>query len=233
MNQLWLLMCAIVAAVLFLIFNTTGANFFGVDNDRLAGVLFLTILGAAIIAGSSPRFSQWRTYLRDGLAWILIILVLMVGYTYRYELQDIGSRLTAGLIPGSPISTVSVEGKQQVTLIRGEGGHFRAKAKLANETIDFLVDTGASVIVLSHKDALKANVEIDALNYNAIVSTANGETFTARYRFNEIDLGGIKRNNIRALIAQEGDLDTSLLGMSFLGSLNGFEIKGDRLILTD
>lgn len=233
MNNIWILLVAIVAAVLLLVFNTNDATLLGVNNDRLASLLFFGILGTAIVASSRPRLQEWRRILRDSMLWVLIILVFMVGFTYRYELQDVGSRLTSGLIPGSPISSTSLEGREQVTLIKDNDGHYRASALVDGVNIDFLVDTGASAIVLSHEDALAAGVNPSTLRFNIIVSTANGETRTARFRFSEISLGGIKRENISAMVAQKGDLDTSLLGMTFLGDLSGFQIKGDRLILTD
>lgn len=233
MIRLLFLLAAIVIAILILTFNSNGTTLMGVTNDRLASILFLGILGTAIIAGSIPKSGQWRNALRDALLWLLIFLVFMVGYTYRYELQDIGSNLTAGLIPGSPISSTSLEGKEQVTLIKDNSGHYRVTASVDSQEINFLIDTGASAIVLSYNDAIAAGVKGQNLRFNVLVSTANGQTRAARYRFNEIVLGGIKRENVAVLIAEKDDLDISLLGMTFLGSLSGFQIAGDRLILTD
>lgn len=233
MIRLLILLGAIAVSILVLTFNTKGTTLMGVTNDRLASLLFLGILGTAIIAGSLPKFGQWRNALRDALLWILIILVFMVGYIYRYEMQDMGSKLTAGLIPGSPISSTALDGKKQVTLIKDNSGHYRATAIIDGIGIDFLIDTGASAIVLNYKDAITSGVNAEDLRFNILVSTANGETRTARYRFNELNLGGIKRKDVAVMIAKKGDLDTSLLGMTFLGSLSGFQIAGDRLILTD
>lgn len=233
MIRLLIILAAIVVSILVLTFNTKGTTLMGVTNDRLASLLFLGILGTAIIAGSLPKFGQWRNTLRDALLWVLIVLVFMVGYIYRYELQDMGSKLTAGLIPGSPISSTFLDGKEQVTLIKDNSGHYRATAIIDGHQVDFLIDTGASAIVLNYKDALAIGAKDKDLRFNILVSTANGETRTARYKFNDFNLGGIKRKDMTVMIAQKGDLDISLLGMTFLGTLSGFQIAGDRLILTD
>lgn len=240
MSRIWFILVAIAAAVLVLTYNTNNAEnsgFAAISNDRLASLLFLGILGTAIIAGSLSNVKEglgtWRKLFRDAMLWVLIILLLMVGYTYRYQLQDFGATLTAGIIPGSPISSTSSQGKEQVTLIKDRSGQYRAKLSVDRNVIEFLIDTGASAIVLSNKDAIAAGVNSKKLRFNVLVSTANGETRAARYRFNEFILGGIKRKNVAVLIADKGDLDVSLLGMTFLGTLSGFQITGDRLILTD
>lgn len=240
MIRIWIILAAIVTSVLVLTINTNSTGntgFAAISNDRLGSLLFLGILGTAIITGSlssvKSGLKSWRKLFRDAMLWVLIILLLMVGYTYRYQLQDIGYTLTAGLIPGSPISGISMQGREQVTLIKDRSGQYRAKLLVDRNTVEFLIDTGASAIVLSNKDAVKIGVNNNDLRYNVLVSTANGETKAARYRFNEFVLGGIKRKNVTVLIADKGDLEISLLGMTFLGSLSGFQIAGDRMILTD
>jgi aspartyl protease family protein len=157
----------------------------------------------------------------------------MAGYVYRFELQDIGSRLTAGLIPGSPVSGQTSDGRNQVMIIRGSDGQFGARVDINGRETRFLVDTGASVVVLTHDDAVAAGIDIDGLAFNIPVSTANGRTMAARITIGSLEIGDVSRERIAALVAQSGNLEISLLGMSFLNTLWSFEIRGDRLILTD
>jgi aspartyl protease family protein len=187
------------------------------------------LVGAAVL----PRRGQWSEAARNAIGWIAIVLVLMTGYLYRYELQDVGSRLTGGLIAGSPISAQSIEGREQVTLLRASDRHFTARGEANGSTVRFVVDTGASVVVLAHADAQAAGIDTENLVYDLPVSTANGRTTTARVQLDSLAIGPISRNGVSAMVAREGALEQSLLGMNFLSSLTSFEFRGDRLILTD
>jgi aspartyl protease family protein len=164
---------------------------------------------------------------------MLVILVFMAGYEYRYELQDVANRVSGGLIPGSPLSVVDGDGRATVTLRKRPDGHFEAGVSINGKTIDAVVDTGATATVLTAADAARAGFDPAALRYTIPVSTANGTANAARVVADEIAVGGITRKNMPLLVAEPGRLDQSLLGMNFIGSLSGFDVRGDRLILRD
>ena len=233
MRGLWIILGVIGAGLILLIVNHDQGSFLGMRNDQFASVVFMgvwaTLIGAAVI----PRAGGMGTAARNAVIWIGIILVLMAGYVYRFELQDIGSRLTAGLIPGSPVSGQTSDGRNQVMIIRGSDGQFGVRVDINGRETRFLVDTGASVVVLTHDDAVAAGIDIDGLAFNIPVSTANGRTMAARITIGSLEIGDVSRERIAALVAQSGNLEISLLGMSFLNTLWSFEIRGDRLILTD
>ena len=170
--------------------------------------------------------------LKQGAIWALIILGLMAGYVFRYDLQDIGSRFTGGILPGSPITAQSATGTE-VTLIRSDNGHFEAVAGVNDASIRFLVDTGASAIVLTDADARSAGINVGALAYTITTMTANGTARSAVARIDNLYLGGIERRNLRVLVSQPGRLGQSLLGQQFLESLSSYEKRGDRLTLRD
>ena len=96
-----------------------------------------------------------------------------------------------------------------------------------------LVDTGATTTVLTREDAQAAGIAVDTLNYSVPVSTANGNTRAAAALASDITIGDISRRNVPVLVASDGTLDQSLLGMNFISSLSGFDIRGDRMILRD
>ncbi|MCC2113048.1 MAG: TIGR02281 family clan AA aspartic protease, partial [Hyphomicrobiales bacterium] len=93
------------------------------------------------------------------------------------------------------------------------------------------VDTGASTVVLTLRDAMRAGYSIDDLRFTAPISTANGRTVAAPLRIGEIAVGDIKAVNVQGLVARPGALSQSLLGMSFLDRLSRWEVSGDRLML--
>ena len=112
-------------------------------------------------------------------------------------------------------------------------GHFEANVDVNGATIRAMVDTGATSTVLSTADAERAGFDASALVFNIPVSTANGTANAARVVADEVAVGGIVRKNLPLLVAESGRLEQSLLGMNFIGTLSGFDVRGDRLVLRD
>jgi aspartyl protease family protein len=233
MKALWLLFAALGIAAIILILNHDAGTSFGLANNDFARFAFYAIWGVLLGAAILPGRGQWREAARNAILWIAIVLVLITGYLYRYELQDVASRLSGGLIAGSPISAQAVDGRQQVTLIQGRDHHFTAIGEIDGVATRFVVDTGASAVVLTASDAERAGIDTSQLVYDIPVATANGRTTAARVRLQSLAIGDIVRDDVSAMVAREGALEQSLLGMTFLSSLTSFEFRGDRLILTD
>ncbi len=94
-----------------------------------------------------------------------------------------------------------------------------------------VLDTGASSVVLTRDDAKAAGLPLEVLAYTANIDTANGRTRAAPVTLDRIAIGGLVERSVEALVAQPGQLKTSLLGMSFLNRLQSWEVRGDRLLL--
>jgi aspartyl protease family protein len=92
-------------------------------------------------------------------------------------------------------------------------------------------DTGASSIVLTHDDAKAAGLPLELLDYTVNIDTANGRARAAKVTLDRIGIGSLVERSVDALVAQPGQLQTSLLGMSFLNRLQKWEVSGDRLFL--
>ncbi len=128
----------------------------------------------------------------------------------------------AQVVPGSASS---------VTLAQDRSGHFQAHPQVEGQVLRMLVDTGATLCVFTSEDAQRIGVRVGPRDFNAQVATANGTVPAARVRVREIRLGGIAMRDIEALVLPSGRLETSLLGMSFLRRLHGFEVAAGRMIL--
>ena len=142
----------------------------------------------------------------------------------------------------SKMGTVGVDGWVQISRLRTEAseivikraanGHFVLPVMVNGQAITFLVDTGASVVVLRPEDAKKLGFEERQLNYSQRVLTASGITYVAPVNLEEIRIGHLTVSNITAAVSKETmSIAVSLLGMSFLGRLRSYEVVGDRLIL--
>ena len=94
-----------------------------------------------------------------------------------------------------------------------------------------MVDTGASLVALSAEDAAKVGIRPNPGAYSRPISTANGNVMVAPVRIRELRVGDIAVRDVEAVVVPEGRLGTSLLGMSFLRRLKGFDMAGGRLTL--
>lgn len=222
------------AGLALLLYNNSNGRTFGIANDDFASLVQLSaiaaLLSVGILAGRRGRMPE---VLRNIAIWIMIALALVAGYMYRDEFYRVGTRLTAGLIPGTPMVMTTSEGTQEVVIYRSRNGHFQAKVTVNGQTIPMLVDTGASSIVLSWEDAARLKLSPNSLDYTVSVMTANGRALAAPVSLQSVDIGPIQRDGLRALVAERGKLEQSLLGMSFLSTLGSLQMQTDELILRD
>lgn len=233
MRVFWIAMVLIIGGLVLLMTNHDSGMVMGVENGAFGRLVRLGALALVIGAGIVFSRAAWGSNLKMAAGWLAVLLVLMGGYQYRYELQDIASRLTAGLVPGSPLSMSFSEGGAAVRLDMLSNGHFGARAIVDGVPVDFIVDTGATSTVLSASDARRIGIDTEALVYGVPISTANGVTRAARATVDEIDVGSIVRRRMPVLVAAPGTLGQSLLGMNFIGTLSGFDLRRDVMILRD
>ena len=158
------------------------------------------------------------------LFWAVFGLLLFVAYTYRFELKEVADRVLAELIPGRT-ATVG----RMVEVVRGQSGEFSISTKINGASVAMVLDTGASSVVLTQEAAKAAGLPTDLLAYTVNVDTANGRTRAAPVTLDRLAIGGLTERAVPALIAQQGQLKSNLLGMSFLNRLESWEVRGDKL----
>lgn len=232
MNRLTFVFLVMGIGLVLLIMNHESGQIFGINNEQFGEAIYLlpiaALLSVGILAGSRGRIS---TVIRQLAIWLVIILGLVSAYLYRYDFQRFGETLLAGLIPGRAVVVTTQDGTQEVILNKSMSGHFQTDALVNGTDVHMLVDTGASSVVLSHTDAKTVGIDVDGLAYTVSVMTANGRTSVAPVRLTEIAIGPIVRRNVSALVAQDGQLEQSLLGMTFLSTLGSLQMQTDKLTL--
>jgi aspartyl protease family protein len=186
-------------------------------------IALLAFVGAGVFIMFRGRFVQ---ALAAALLWIVLAVVLVVGYSYRYELHDVADRVMAELVPGHVISR-----GRTVEVARTVNGDFDVTAQINGARVAMVLDTGASSVVLTREDAKAAGLPLEVLAYTTNIETANGRTRAAPVTLDRLAIGGLVEHSVAALVAQPGQLKTSLLGMSFLNRLQSWEVRGDRLLL--
>jgi aspartyl protease family protein len=193
----------------------------------------LQVLGAVLTACLLVGFSMGRgrgrvsETLKMAAAWIAIALMIVAGYAYRFELAAVGNRVAGSIVPGLTLFGAGGE----VTTSRDRGGHFTFNARANGQAISIMFDTGASSVVLRAEDAARIGIRDSDLSYSVNVRTANGVTQAAPITLRTLEIGGIREENVRAMVARPGQLFENLLGMSFLERLSSYEVRGDQLVL--
>jgi aspartyl protease family protein len=224
---LWFLLAALAIALIVLIAyhdeGTIGPFSTGEFASLSYRLILLVFIASAVVVMFRGRFTQ---AIGAALLWIAIGLVLLVGYTYRFELREVADRVLAEIIPGHVIAH-----GRSVEVARAFNGDFDISARINGARVAMVLDTGASSVVLTREDAKAAGLPLEVLSYTAVIDTANGRTHAAPVRLDRIAVGGLVERSVDALVAQPGQLKTSLLGMSFLNRLQSWEVRGDRLLL--
>jgi aspartyl protease family protein len=119
---------------------------------------------------------------------------------------------------------------RSMTISRGDNGHFNVEAVIDGRRMEFLVDTGASVIALRESDAARLGIHPAERDYTANVSTANGTVRAARIELNRVEVGSLTVRDVAALVLPDAALGRNLLGMSFLSRVR-WEHRNGRLVL--
>ncbi len=109
-------------------------------------------------------------------------------------------------------------------------GHFYVDVMLEGTEVQFLVDTGASGIVLSRDAAESIGLDLESLNYTYRTQTANGSGRAAPITLTDLRLEEIVMEDVRAIV-NDAQMPFSLLGMSFLSRLESYEVRNGYLIL--
>jgi len=125
--------------------------------------------------------------------------------------------------------TVSTDDSHATAIPKAQDGHFWANATVNSHAVHFLVDTGATVVVLTQADAQRLGFDLSSLTYDRKVITAMGATQAARVTLASVGVGESTVHNVDALIIPQGG--TSLLGMSYLGRLSRIEATPSSLVL--
>ncbi len=191
------------------------------DSARLFKLSILALLlGAGLFRLKFLPIGQVARY---ALSWALIAAI--AGFVYStYDLGPEGRE--------RPTWTDSEGGEPGFYVVRrGADGHFWLRVTINGTPIRMLVDTGATNMVLSKRDARRVGIDPAKLNFAGRASTANGSVAIAFVRGANVEVGETRFDDV-VLSVNAGELDGSLLGMSLLRRFASVEFQGDKLILT-
>lgn len=187
----------------------------------VAELIYLVILGSALLAMFLVNHRQGLgTTLKQLISWALIFLAVLAGYGLW---EDV--RRTVG-----PSQAVITSG-DQIVVPRARDGHYYLTLQVNDAPVTFMVDTGASDLVLTRDDAARVGLNPDQLTYFGRAFTANGEVRTAPVTLDSIQLGPFVDTRVQASV-NNGEMSGSLLGMRYLERFSQIQILGGELVLT-
>lgn len=168
---------------------------------------------------------------------VIVVCGTVVAVKY-FEHRSRVASLTAesGVIAAAAPKTDAKPSRQsaygsEVRLSAGANHQYFVTAAINDRPASFLVDTGASYVALRDTDARDAKIYVTLADYNHAVRTANGETKAALVEIREIEIDGIRVENVQAFVLPDDQLDINLLGMSFLSKLESVESSNGELVL--
>lgn len=189
--------------------------------DDTASFIYLSLLLGAIafyyVIANRRHLSKM---IRHAVLWALIFIGVLAGVGLW---EDVHPRLI------TPAQITHGDGVIEVP--KDRRGQFNVVAKANGVNVEFLIDTGASNVVLSMEDAKSIGVDIESLTFLGSAQTANGEVRIAPTYIDTFNLGGVQDDGLKVYVT-DGDLFGSLLGMDYLRRFEKIEIARDTLVLT-
>jgi len=216
----------IVATVLALlaldrIFPGNGSPFSDPGLVQTLGFLFLVSSSLLFVR----EFNLKKTA-RNVLLWMAVGLVLIIGFAYQTELLNLGQRLRGALFPGYAVQT----GTREMTISEGQDGHYHVYGTVNGVQVGFLIDTGATDIVLDPDDARRIGLKLEELTFDKPFGSANGVGHGASVEVDSLSVGPIHLSKVRMSV-NGAQMGSSLLGMAFLRQLKSYSFSGGKLIL--
>jgi aspartyl protease family protein len=201
----------------------------GRANSDMDAVQILNLGAFGVLIASGLIFSRRitvRESLRNISLWTGIAAVLVLGYAYQDEIADAALRVRAELVPSYAVT----RSPKELVITADENGAFVVYGRVDGARVKFMVDTGATDIVLNPEDARRLGIDLDGLNFTSTFETANGVGRGAPSTVESLEIGPIRLEHVPVSI-NEAPMGSSLLGMTFLSRLHSYSVTGRKLTL--
>lgn len=218
--RFWIITILLMSLLIFLNRTFDILSFKEDAGQIIYETLFILIISSAIAAGK-----MWKN-IRYLVVWVGIFFILIIGYSFRYELSEVKERIFAEMMPARGFQ----KQPDTISFPVSSDGHFYIRAEVNGIPLIFLADSGASHIVLSPDDAVKLGIKTNELKFDRLYETANGMGRGSSIRIDDFRIGEIHFKHIGASV-NEVKMQNSLLGMTFFRRLKSYAVKDDVLTL--
>lgn len=188
--------------------------------NETASLIYLGLLAAALLSWAVVHHRHSiSTFFQQMAAWAFIFIGTIAAIGLWEDIRG-------AVLP----SHAAFADSGEIELSRAADGHFYATLDVNGAPVRFVVDTGATGIVLTSADAERAGLVLSDLAFFSEAMTANGPVRTAPVKLDSLALGPVVDRDVQAFV-NSGEMDTSLLGMSYLQRYERIEISGRQLVL--
>ena len=195
------------------------------DSQKTLRLIYLCVILAVLTGGLAARLqARPGTVIAQLGTWGVIFAALILIYSYRDQFSGLRDRFVAELLPAQGEQT----GPASIAFPLEADGHYHVYGQVDGTAVRFLVDSGASDIVLSPSDARMLGMQPEYLNYTMVAETANGQVRGAPVRIQTLKVGPIVMHDVPATV-NEAEMPASLLGMEFLRRLKSWGVQNGRL----
>jgi len=198
---------------------------------RSDGAIWIVLVAIGLItaafAGHIRNLLSFLSEDRHRRLFALIAMLSIAGIEYYNTEYNLRTR------PAPPETAALAILPTEFSIQRSWDGHFRAIAQVNHADIGLLIDTGASLVLLRHDDADRIGLLNQDLEYTTPLTTASGRAYVAPVTIGSLTIGGVTVHNVKAAVAKQGALHSSLLGMSFLEQLDEIVIRKNLMILRE
>jgi len=190
------------------------------SGDDFGNLLYLGLLGAAVAFWffTSARGGM-NKMLQQMAVWALIFIGVIAAYGMWGDIRQT-------VVPRQAVFNDGA----RIEVPRSPDGHYYLTADVNGVPTRFVVDTGATGVVLTKDDAEAAGIDLGALAFVGQAQTANGTVAIARTRVDSFGVAGAEIDRF-AVMVNEAQMRESLLGMSYLQTFSKIEIAGGELVL--
>ncbi len=192
-------------------------------------IIQYSIIAVLLLIALINRKRFWQYAQSHLFIWIIVIALMLGLYSYRHNLSDVKDTIIANIMPGQPIINQQI---QQIVVNRAIDNHFYLVLDVNGTNIKFLVDTGASFIILKKSDIAVANLNPYLTSEYKAFRTANGDVLSQKLLIPYVKINDIEFENITAFSMDDANpLNTSLIGVDFLEHFKSYAFVGDQLII--
>ena len=223
---IWVLLLLCTGLLVFAMHTAFPEPVFSDRDNSIALVRLIAVLALVSSGLVFMRTIQLGETIRNLSIWTSLAALLLVGYTFKEELGSVANRLKGELIPGTAVKIR----ENEFAITASTDGHFYINGTAEGSVIRFMIDTGATDIVISPQAAKKIGIDLQSLTYSLQYQTANGTGFGAPYWLKNLTIGPFNYKTAKISV-NKAEMVSSLLGMSFLNQLKSFEFRGKKLYL--
>jgi clan AA aspartic protease (TIGR02281 family) len=190
-------------------------------------VIIAAVLVLCALIATLPTLIERLNVVKSEARSIVTAVAMGVMALYTFDFSENFAFVAS---PADLAVDVASNGPSSSSIPRQADGHFRAIADVNGNNIPLLVDTGASIVLLTYDHAIATGLDMDALKFDLPILTANGRSHVAEVTLPALQIGDVSVKNVRAAVAERGQLHASLLGMSFIGNIKEAIIRKDEMI---